>query len=187
MKVLTVAFLLPTISLAFVVPNAPSRSTSFQSYASRRAFVADAAAGMSLLLFAPQSALAKEEAIPATRENVKKAFDDLRYELNGGDGGVARMQRAIDAGDWEGLMDITKTYDQILRKGRIGRIKSFLSDKEKSITTLSANAITFDLIGINRNARPGQENAAEASRYLDELRTDLQLVIDKERLVAYAD
>ena len=189
MKVFAVAFLLPTLSLSFVAPTAPLRSTSVSLDASRRTFVADAATGMSLLLLlAPQSACAKaEETIPATRENVKKAFDDLRYELNGKDGGVARMQRAIDAGEWEGLMDITKTYDQILRKGRIGRIKSFLSDKEKSITTLSANAVTFDLIGINRNARPGQENAAEANRYLDELRTDLQLVIDKERLVLYVD
>ncbi|KAI2490893.1 hypothetical protein MHU86_23689 [Fragilaria crotonensis] len=187
MKPFPIVFLLPTLSLAFVAPNFQSQPTSLQSHASRRTFVTDAATGLSLLLFTPQSAVAKEEAIPATRENVKKAFDDLRYELNGGDGGVARMQRAIDAGDWEGLIDITKTYDQILRKGRVGRVKSFLSDKEKSITTLSANAITFDLIGINRNARPGQENAAEANRYLDELRTDLQLVIDKERLVAYVD
>jgi hypothetical protein len=50
---------------------------------------------------------------------------------------------------------------------------------------VSANAITFDLIGINRNARPGQEDAKEANRYLDELRTDLKLVIDEEKYVIY--
>lgn len=151
--------------------------------------VAIASTGAALVL--PQTALAKDKGesveIPATRVNVKKAFDDLRYELNGADGGVAQMQRCIDTADWEGLMDITKSYDQKLRKGRVGRVKGFLSDKEKSITTLQANAITFDLIGMNKNARPGQENPEKASRYLDELRTDLQVIIDKEKYVVLED
>jgi hypothetical protein len=141
------------------------------------------------ILLNPTDAIAKEKeaVVLATHENVQKAFDNLRYELNGANGGVATMQRAIDSSDWDTLLSITKTYDQTLRKGQIGKIKSFLSDKERSILTLSANAITFDLIGINRNSRPGQENAKEASRYLDELRTDLQLIIDKQKLVMYAD
>lgn len=198
MKTLTVAaiLLLPTLSIAFVTITSPYQRVTSALDVSRRTLLTDvtptAALGAVAILAIgitnhPQVAVAKEESIPATRENVKAAFDALRYELNGADGGVARMQRSIDAGDWEGLMDITKTYDQTLRKGKVGRVKSFMSDKEKSITTLSANAITFDLIGINRNARPGQENAAEANRYLDELRTDLQLVIDKEKYVLYAD
>jgi hypothetical protein len=192
--VVAAILLLPTLSLAFVSITTPYQRVTCALDVSRRTLLTEvtttAAIGAVAILTAgaiPQVAVAKEESIPATRENVEAAFDALRYELNGADGGVARMQRTIDAGDWEGLMEITKTYDQILRKGRVGKVKSFLSDKEKSITTLSANAITFDLIGINRNARPGQENATEANRYLDELRTDLQLVIDKEKYVLYAD
>ena len=196
MKSFLLVPLLVPISFAFITPyTTPTRAFVLQlqlsETSSRRSFIVrEGTLGLSILIpwvSQTKSVMAKEDAPPATRENIKKAFDDLRYELNGSEGGVARMQRAIDSEDWSSLMEVTKTYDQVLRKGKVGRVKSFLSEKEKSILTLSANAITFDLIGINRNARPGQENASEANRYLDELRTDLQLIIDKERLVAYID
>lgn len=189
MKIVVSLLLLLPSSLAFVVGPAPSNHRrGVQLEASRRReFLVDAAIFGTTLLTATPALAAKKEVIPATHANVKAAFDDLRYELNGKDGGVDRMQTMIDSNDWEGLMDITKMYDQELRKGKVGKCKSFLSDKEKSITTVKANAITFDLIGMNRNARPGQENAAEANRYLEELRTDLQQVLDEEKYVQYED
>jgi hypothetical protein len=193
---MTIGFLPPS-SIRNIQRYAPTRGESswLQLDASRRTCFLTIVLSWDLILghATMEEAIAKEtesalsSSLLATHENVQKAFDALRYELNGANGGVATMQRAVDASDWETLLSITKTYDQTLRKGQIGRIRSFLSDKERSILTLSANAITFDLIGINRNSRPGQENAAEANRYLDELRTDLQLIIDKQKLVMYAD
>jgi hypothetical protein len=189
MKSFAILALLPAACLAFVVPSSPTtcRTSSLEA-ASRRHFLTDALLIGAATTLLPSPALAaKKEVIPATHENVKAAFDALRYELNGKDGGVARMQAKIDEGDFEGLMVITQNYDQELRKGKVGRAKSFLPKGEKTITTMSANAITFDLIGMNRNARPGQENAAEANRYLNELRTDLKLVIAEEKFVEYED
>ena len=172
MTLLLVSLIRPNSGYGFHIP------TRHHIQVSRRNILA------SVTLFAPLPALAKET-IPITRENVKKAFDDLRYELSGKDGGVARTQNKIDEGDWAGLIEITKTYDQELRKGKVGLCKSSLPKREQAVVTVSANAITFDLIGINRNARPGQEDANEANRYLDELRTDLKLVIDEEKYVMY--
>jgi hypothetical protein len=43
------------------------------------------------------------------------------------------------------------------------------------------NAVTFDLIGINRSSRKGQENAQEAERYLDELVRDARGMLALEQ------
>lgn len=198
MKSFTTAILLTTLlSSCTAFMPASSLSSSQSRFAvqleasTRRSFFTDTAAALliagSVTLASPQPALAEKEVIPATRENVKAAFDALRYELNGAEGGVARMQKAIDSENWEVLLDITRSYDLELRKKSIGAAKKFLPKGEKTITTMSANAITFDLIGMNRNARPGQENAKEANRYLDELRTDLKLVIAEEKFAEYED
>jgi flagellar biosynthesis protein FliP len=145
MKTLTVAaiLLLPTLSIAFVAITPPHQRVTSALDVSRRTLLTEVtpttAIGAAVAILTagvthPQVAMAKEESIPATRENVKAAFDALRYELNGGDGGVARMQRSIDAGDWEGLMEITKTYDQTLRKGKVGRVKSILCQTRKRVS-----------------------------------------------------
>mmetsp|Transcript_2951 Transcript_2951/g.4350 ORF Transcript_2951/g.4350 Transcript_2951/m.4350 type:complete len:176 (-) Transcript_2951:764-1291(-) len=153
---------------------------------SRRTFFTKTTVTSSAILISSKPAFAKE-VLPATRENVKTAFDSLSYELNGKDGSIALMQAKIDNNDFVGLLEITKYYDQELRKGKVGKVKQFLPKQEKSLTTLSANAVTFDLIGINKNSRPGKENASEANRYLDELRTDLQAIIDQQKFVLYVD
>ena len=94
------------------------------------------------------------------------------------------MQQRIDAQDWEGLLEFTKGYDQELRKARMGKAKKLLQSKElKEQGTSYANAVTFDLIGMNRNSRKGQESVDGANKYLDELRQDVGKFLELESTI----
>eukprot|EP00429_Kryptoperidinium_foliaceum_P050652 CAMPEP_0176115846 /NCGR_PEP_ID=MMETSP0120_2-20121206/58177_1 /TAXON_ID=160619 /ORGANISM="Kryptoperidinium foliaceum, Strain CCMP 1326" /LENGTH=169 /DNA_ID=CAMNT_0017450087 /DNA_START=140 /DNA_END=646 /DNA_ORIENTATION=+ len=108
-------------------------------------------------------AFAAEEVALPSKATVASTFDAIRYELENPEGGVSYMQKRIDEQDWAGLMEFTKTYDLELRKLRMGKAKKLLQSKEiKETATGYANAVTFDLIGINRNSRKGQENQENA-------------------------
>jgi len=153
----------------------------------RHVLLQSAALGLSTFLSTPSPALAKKkETEPLTKENVQAAFDDLRFELEDPKGGVSTMQGYIDNNDFEGLLEFTKTYDQVLRKQKWGRCKSFLTNNaEKEVATLQGNAVTFDLIGINRSSRAGQTSQDSANKYLNELRTDLQKMVDMQTKIQY--
>ena len=126
---------------------------------------------------------AEEVAIP-TKATVQTTFDAIRYELQSPDGGVSYMQSRIDAQDWAGLMEFTKTYDQEMRKLKMGRAKKLLPSKDlKEKATGYANAVTFDLIGINRNSRQGQESVEGANKYLQELRDDVTTFLTLETTI----
>jgi cell division septum initiation protein DivIVA len=99
----------------------------------------------------------------------------VRRELQDSSGSLALLQSAADAGDFAALKEITKTMDQSLRKRVVGQAKYYWSDQE--LATQLSNNITFDLIGINRNTRAGQENAAGVQQYLDDLRQDLTTIL----------
>mmetsp|Transcript_14908 Transcript_14908/g.30896 ORF Transcript_14908/g.30896 Transcript_14908/m.30896 type:complete len:223 (+) Transcript_14908:90-758(+) len=132
---------------------------------------------------APALAADKEEPLP-TREAVTVAFDFIRFELNNSEGGVAYMQGRIDQEDLEGLLEFSRTYDLEFRKRRFGGAKKLFQDKEiKAKGTEYANAVTFDLIGINRSCRKGQENVASASKYLQELRDDVNKFLALEKTI----
>ena len=131
----------------------------------------------------PAVAVDEEEELP-TREVVTECFNSVRYELQNLKGGVAYMQGRIDNEDWLGLLEFTKTYDLEMRKLRMGRAKKLLQDKEiKAKATSYANAVTFDLIGINRSSRKGQENVESANKYLQELREDMIKFLDLEETI----
>jgi hypothetical protein len=124
---------------------------------------------------------AAEEVVLPTKEAVKAAYDEIRYELENPKGGVSYMQEKVDEKDFEGLMEFTKTYDLEMRKLRMGKAKKLLPSKElKEEATSYANAVTFDLIGINRNSRKGQENQEGANKYLQELREDVTKFLSLE-------
>ena len=94
------------------------------------------------------------------------------------------MQGRIDAQDFPGLLEFTRTYDLELRKLRMGKAKKLLQSKElKEKATSYANAVTFDLIGINRNSRQGQENVEGANKYLQELRDDVTAFLALESTI----
>ena len=127
-------------------------------------------------------AFGKEEPVPVTPELVKAAFDSVRFEVSDPKGGVAYMQQKIDEQDFEGLIEFTRGYDLEMRKLRMGKAKKLLQTKElKEKGTSYANAVTFDLIGMNRNSRPGQENIEGLNKYLQELRDDAAKFLELEK------
>ena len=153
---------------AFVVPSRRSDSIRLEAHraSSRRVFLDTIFIGSFVA------------ASPAAFAEDTDPFDAVRRELQSAEGGIAYMQRCIDQADFTGLMEFTKTYDQVLRKGAIGKAKKTLESKDAA--TLISNAVTFDLIGINRSSRPGKENAEDAAKYLQELREDVQRFLDLE-------
>lgn len=123
-----------------------------------------------------------------SRADVSAAFDIIRYEVSDPNGGVAYMQGRIDEGDFVGLIEFTKTYDLELRKKNMGKAKKLLQSKDvKSKATEYANAVTFDLIGINRSSRNGQESTESANKYLQELRDDAAKFLELESTIQVAD
>lgn len=160
------------------------------NHSNRRKVLQQSAAGMLLglssLVSSPTPAHAKKKEMEAkTPENVQAAFDALDFELNNQKGGIRTMQDYIDKEDFTGLLEFTKTYDQVLRKGKWARCKAFMNNAEQEVATLQGNAVTFDLIGINRSSRSGQESVEKANKYLQELRVDLQGMMDMQTKIQF--
>lgn len=140
------------------------------------------------ILSSASPALAAEEIVLPTKETVTTTFAPIKYELQDPSGGISIMQERIDKRDWPGLMEITKGYDLELRKLRMGTAKKLLQSKElKEKGTEYANAVTFDLIGINRNSRSGQESVEGANKYLQELRDDIAKFLTLETTIQTED
>lgn len=122
-----------------------------------------------------------EEEVAVDPVAVRQAFDAVRREVLTETGGVAYLQKAVDEHNFPALLEFTKNYDQVLRKGAMGKAKKLLVSKaDKEAATAAANGVTFDLIGINKSARPGQENVENAREYLRELVQDVQTFLDLE-------
>jgi len=117
----------------------------------------------------------------SSAEEVPSPFEMIRKEVFDSSGGVAYMQLCIDKEDYGSLMEFTKTYDQVLRKGAMGKAKKTLDKSKTDAATKYANGVTFDLIGINRSSRPGQENKDNANKYLQELRDDVNKFLELEK------
>lgn len=160
------ALLCLSLTLSFTV-HVPNQRPFTVLAASRREILASAAASLTL----PMAAARATDGNP---------FDAVRYQLQDPSGGVAYMQKCIDDHDFTALLEFTKQYDQVLRKGAMGQAKKTLPKSVQDAATSAANAVTFDLIGINRSSRKGQENVAEASKYLEELRADVQTFLQLE-------
>ncbi|OEU13514.1 hypothetical protein FRACYDRAFT_241847 [Fragilariopsis cylindrus CCMP1102] len=125
-----------------------------------------------------------EEVELPTKEDVTERFNTVRYELQDPQGGVSYMQGRIDKEDFEGLLEFTRSYDLELRKLRMGKAKKLLQGKEiKARGTSYANAVTWDLIGMNKGCRPGQENIETAKKYLQELREDIATFLTLEETI----
>ena len=156
----------------------PTKSTTTREVVSRRQVLQQSLLASSTV-FLSTPATAEDEANDSAVV-VQAAFDAVRQQVFSDTGGVAEMQRYIDQRDFGALMEFTKTYDQVLRKGVMGKAKKLLGEDKriKEQATLYSNGVTFDLIGINRSSRPGQENADQANKYLQELREDVQKFVD---------
>jgi len=159
--------------------------TFLTATSNRRTVIQTIASTVGASLLVPVISVAAEETSTSiTKSN--NPFDAIRYELYDPKGGVAYMQSCIDKNDFASLLEFTKQYDQVLRKAAMGKAKKLLPTKElKEVGTAACNAVTFDLIGMNRNSRPSQENMAEVSKYLQELRQDAEKLLQLEESAVF--
>ena len=99
------------------------------------------------------------------------------------------MSRLIDSGSYEEVMQYTKESDAYFRKAKLGRARKMLTDDKLrgGESIYLSNAVTFDLIGINRASRPGREDKGEQLRYLDELRKDIEKFLELEGTIVVSD
>eukprot|EP00526_Cylindrotheca_closterium_P022374 CAMPEP_0113628392 /NCGR_PEP_ID=MMETSP0017_2-20120614/14710_1 /TAXON_ID=2856 /ORGANISM="Cylindrotheca closterium" /LENGTH=185 /DNA_ID=CAMNT_0000538693 /DNA_START=25 /DNA_END=582 /DNA_ORIENTATION=+ /assembly_acc=CAM_ASM_000147 len=155
---------------------------------SRKAFLQTTASIFGASLIGPTQTWAAEEIVIPEKAVVKQAFDEVRYEVTDPNGGVTYLQQKADEKDFAGLMEFTKTYDLELRKLKMGKAKKLLQSKElKEEATGYANGVTFDLIGINRNSRKGQENVDGVNKYIQELRDDANKFLNLESTIKTLD
>eukprot|EP01082_Thalassiosira_pseudonana_P009213 g8185.t1 g8185 contig28:56146-57150(-) len=181
-----------TASNGFVTPKQPrvasSSSLSATSPSSRRSFISTTmtsfTVAISLLTQQPQAALAKKEAIVLTPTLVSETFSAIRSELTSSDGVVATLAKLIEDGSYEDILQYTKESDAYFRKAKMGKARKLLTDESlKGDAVLMSNAVTFDLIGINRASRPGKENKDEQLRYLEELKKDIGVFLELESTI----
>jgi hypothetical protein len=145
-----------------------------------------------------EPALAKEELPPpATAAEIQQALQTIRDELTSPDG-IPYIQKLIETEDFSTLMKFTPQYDLGMRKlkmGKAGKVMGsvYATEAEKeqkkafaTTCTLAKNAVTFDLIGINRASRPGQQDKEKALKYLQELKDDMQKFMDLEKTLVLA-
>ena len=149
------------------------------------ATIAIGTSSISSSLAIPLPAYAKEPPPPITQEAVTEAFNAIRYELTNPSGVVGTLTSLINDGNsYEEVMQYTKESDAYFRKAKIGKARKLLTDKEiKSGSIQLSNAVTFDLIGINRASRPGQEDKDVQLKYLDDLKKDIEQFLELEKTI----
>jgi hypothetical protein len=122
------------------------------------------------------------------KAKVTAAFQSIKNELSpdipfvemGKGGGVPYLEGLIQSSNWPEVKEFTKFYDSEFRKAKLGyvRKKIMTSKAQQQQATLMSNAVTFDLIGINRAARA--QDQTEALRYLGELKNDITTFLQYE-------
>ena len=105
-------------------------------------------------------------------DEVQKAFDVIRYELEDSKGGISYLQSCVDKADFDSILEFTKMYDLEFRKAKMLAAKKKFKFGGDNATAL-LNSVTFDLIGMNKACRKGQEDIKLAQKYLDELKADV--------------
>ncbi len=128
-----------------------------------------------------QAAQAKDkDKEPISLSVVKDSFQAVRDELNSG--GVPSLATLVENEDYEQIMEFTKGYDLEFRKAKMGKARKFLTSKEdKEKAVLLCNAVTFDLIGMNKGSRVGQRDIEQVKKYYTELIADIQAFLELEK------
>ena len=111
---------------------------------------------------------------------IEQAFRDIRKELYGEEftdmgkgGGILFLKKLILNQEWAKIKEFTKFYDAEFRKVKLGKARKLFTNKKLKEEALQlSNAITFDLIGINKASRVS--NTEEALRYWEELKQDIE-------------
>lgn len=177
-----------TASSSTQVKSTQLLATTRRNFLEQSTTIATIAIGTSISssLASPLPAYAKEPPPPITQEAVTEAFDAIRYELTNPLGVVGTLTNLINDGNsYEEVMQYTKESDAYFRRAKIGKARKLLTDKEiKSGSSIQlSNAVTFDLIGINRASRPGQEDKDVQLKYLDDLKKDIEQFLELEKTI----
>ena len=170
-----------TASSSTQVKSTQLLATTRRNFLEQSTTIATIAIGTSI----PLPAYAKEPPPPITQEAVTEAFDAIRYELTNPSGVVGTLTNLINDGNsYEEVMQYTKESDAYFRKAKIGKARKLLTDKEiKSGSIQLSNSVTFDLIGINRASRPGQEDKDVQLKYLEDLKKDIEQFLELEKTI----
>jgi hypothetical protein len=192
----------PTATITTILDCMDSYTTSSSLYSiptnsSRRNFIEQSIAtsiaslvstSIAIPIVTPQAAIAKEgEATITTRQTVTDAFNAIRTELSSPTGLISTLTNLINANSYPEIMQYTKESDAYFRKAKLGKARKLLTDNAlKNDAILMSNAVTFDLIGINRASRPGQENREEQMKYLAELQKDIERFLELESTIVVA-
>ena len=143
------------------------------------------AIGLTSLVIAsrPHSAVAADDApVYYNPQDVQAAFDAIRYELEDPNGGIAYLQSSVDQQDFDALLEFTKTYDLELRKAKMSAAKKKFK-MGGDVPTQLCNNVTFDLIGMNKSCRKGQENIDLTQKYLNELKQDVSKFLELQSTI----
>ena len=148
---------------------------------------------VSLLAFTSATTLmsspaeAKKDKEPVTREGITAAFQAVRDGLESPNGGVKQLQALVEKEDFAGIMEFTQNYDLEFRKAKMGKARKFMTSKEeKDRAVLVCNAVTFDLIGMNKGSRPGQQDINQVKKYFSELETDINTFLEMEKGIDFS-
>ena len=185
---------------AFIAPSSSSSSAASISQtsshhpatalqATRRNFLTQSIATSTtaaLILTSSQQPAFAKETIEVTPELVTESFAAIRNELTSPNGVVSTLSNLIDNGSFEDILQYTKESDAYFRKAKLGKARKLLTDKDlKGEAVLMSNAVTFDLIGINRASRPGKESREDQLRYLEELKKDIEKFLELEKTIVF--
>jgi hypothetical protein len=128
----------------------------------------------------PAQAKSKDKE-PVALSTVRASFQAVRDELSVG---YLELGELIAKEDYEAIMTFTQEYDLEFRKAKMGKARKFLTSKEDKERAVSlCNAVTFDLIGMNKGCRPGQRNMDQVRKYYGELKQDIETFLEMEKLV----
>jgi hypothetical protein len=141
--------------------------------------------GVALSISSPADA---KEKIPVTREAISQAFQAVRYQLESPEGGVKTLEDLIAKGDFDEIMEFTKNYDLEFRKAKMVKARKLaLTSKDTKDRAISiCNAVTFDLIGMNKGSRVGQQDINEVKKYFEEMKVDVARFLEMEKDVDFA-
>lgn len=150
---LALLYLLPSTH-GFAPPTARSATCTTELSASRRAFITNTVIASTISLL-PLPSYAKEKE-PITRELVTSTFVSIKEELTSPSGVVATLQKLIEEGNYEDILQYTKESDAFFRKGKLGKARKLLIDDQlKGDSVLMSNAVSllyFRLLNLLSNS-----------------------------------
>eukprot|EP00979_Chaetoceros_neogracilis_P001898 scaffold343_cov266-Chaetoceros_neogracile.AAC.16 len=170
---------------SFHMANGSNDELSRRGALRKAANVFIVSSGVALSISSPADA---KEKIPVTREAISQAFQAVRYQLESPEGGVKTLEDLIAKGDFDEIMEFTKNYDLEFRKAKMVKARKLaLTSKDTKDRAISiCNAVTFDLIGMNKGSRVGQQDINEVKKYFEEMKVDVARFLEMEKDVDFA-